>query len=228
VLGEPLLHPQLDEILSVAEDSELNVNLTTNGSLIRKQQEILHRHRLRLINISIHDIEENVPENEWKSTIGNIMQYALQASEKTYICLRLWNYEKEELSPFNRQCLEQIKKVLAINFNISAQRTRGNGIKLLPNIYLQNESRFEWQHTKKDNLSDTNKTCYALKDHIAILCDGSVVPCCIDADAHLLLGNIFTDDLNEIINSEKAQRIKKGFQHKQAVEEYCKTCGFWR
>ena len=51
VLGEPLLHPQLNEILAVAENSGLNINITTNGSLLDKKKEILLKHTIRQINI---------------------------------------------------------------------------------------------------------------------------------------------------------------------------------
>ncbi len=228
VLGEPLLHPQLDDLLTIAGENNLKVNITTNGSLIKHKQDILKKHNIRLVNISVHDIEENISADQLESYFSEILSYAFEASAHTYICLRLWNQEKDELTPFNQLCLNKIKEKLNLENDISFERTRGNGIKLCHNIYLQNESRFEWPDMQKKSVCNTNKTCYALKDHIAILSDGSVVPCCIDADAHLLLGNIFTDNLEDILNSEKAMKIKNGFKEKRIVEDFCKTCGFIR
>ena len=224
VLGEPLLHPNLDEMLTIAEENNLFVNLTTNGSLISLKKEMLKKHNIRLINISIHDIEENISAEKLDFYFDEVLSFAKESSEKTYICLRLWNQEKDEITSFNQLCLSKIKEKLNLDKNIPFAQTKGNGLKLLPNIYLQNERRFEWQHEKPN----TNKTCYALKDHIAILVDGSVVPCCIDADAHLRLGNIFSENLQDILNSEKALRINSGFLQKKAVEDYCKKCGFAR
>ncbi len=223
VLGEPLLHPQLDELLGIAQEAGLFVNITTNGSLIHQKKDILKKHSIRLLNISLHDIEENVNEQEIEQYFLEISDLARQISSKTYICFRLWNQTDDNISAFNQMCLQQLKEKLQLETDISPLATKGNGLKLLPNIYLQNEKRFEWQNKHKPTL---NKSCYALKDHIAILSDGSVVPCCLDADAHLYLGNIFTEDLQDILNSEKAIRIKDGFRKKIAVEDFCKTCGF--
>ena len=237
VLGEPLLHPHLDEILTIAEENNLFVNLTTNGSLISLKKEILKKHNIRLINISIHDIEENILSEKLDFYFDEALSFAKEFSAETYICLRLWNQEKDETTSFNQLCLSKIKEKLNLDFDIPFAQTKGNGLKLLPNIYLQNERRFEWQTPKslKGDLKTAQdkkfplgnlRVCYALKDHIAILVDGSVVPCCIDADAHLRLGNIFSENLHDILNSEKALRIKNGFLQKKAVEDYCKSCGF--
>jgi radical SAM protein with 4Fe4S-binding SPASM domain len=225
VLGEPLLHPHLDEILTIAEENNLFVNITTNGSLISQKKDILKKHNIRLVNISLHDIEENIPPEKLDSYFEEVLSFTKEISEKTYICLRLWNKEKEETTTFNSLCLSKIKEKLNLYFEVPTAQTKGNGFKLLPNIFLQNERRFQWQTTPKSPKGDFG-VCYALKDHIAILADGSVVPCCIDADANLLLGNIHDTELADILNSEKAIRIKKGFLNGKAVENYCKTCGF--
>lgn len=225
VLGEPLLHPQLDELLTIAEENNLFVNITTNGSLLKQKQDVLKRHRIRLINISVHDIEENIPRNKSDEYFSDIFSVIKEISSRTIICLRLWNGKNEEVSTFNQYCINTIKERLNIHQDISPLKTHGNGIKLAENIFLQNENRFEWPDKNNELLSD-DKICYALKDHIAILSDGTVVPCCLDADANLELGNIFTENLADILNKERAVKMKSGFQQKKAVEDFCKTCGF--
>lgn len=221
VLGEPLLHPQLDEILKICAEKELFVNISTNGSLLKKQKEILAQNPVRQVNISLHDAEENIPKEKWGSFIREILQISKELSAKTYINLRLWNNTNPASEEFNNLCVSLIKQ----EFNFSEDtifHTNERNITLAKNIYLQSAPRFSWQ---SENVSE-NKTCYALKDHVAILANGDVVPCCIDAEANLLLGNIFKDNLSDILQTEKAVKIKNGFAKRQAVEEYCKKCGF--
>ncbi|MDD4967894.1 MAG: radical SAM protein [Paludibacter sp.] len=225
VLGEPLLHPQLDEILAIAGDSGLNINITTNGSLLERKKEILQRHSIRQINISLHDAEENIPMDKWNEYMQSAINFAIEQAANTYICLRLWNTTNEESAGFNALCLEKIGQAFHLSTELLNQETKGNGLKLSDHIFLQRSPRFEWPdetHTGEQ----TTKNCYALRDHIAILSDGQVVPCCLDADANLRLGDIFTENLAYILDTQRAKNIKKGFEQRKVVEPICSTCGF--
>ncbi|MBP1663508.1 MAG: Radical domain protein [Bacteroidetes bacterium] len=220
VLGEPLLHPHLGQMLQLADESGLQVNLTTNGSLLQKQQALLTQHPVRQINISLHDAEENIASDNWKEFIENTLNIACELSLSSYISFRLWNQTNPTSKDFNEMCFSLIKDRFQIQENISGHT--GRNVALAPNIWLQLAPRFEWVKNEKA----TEKNCYGMRDQIAILSDGSVVPCCIDADASILLGNIFTDQLSDILKSERAQHIKNGFEQHKAVEPYCQTCGF--
>ena len=60
VKGEPLLHPNLEEFLKLAEKYELKVNLTTNGTLFPKLVDKLKAcNSLRKINFSLHCEQDN-------------------------------------------------------------------------------------------------------------------------------------------------------------------------
>jgi len=225
VLGEPLLHPQLDEILTIAENALLNINITTNGSLIDRKKGILLNHKIRQINISLHDAEENINSDSWNEYLHSVIDFAIVLAPTTYICLRLWNTTNEKSVDFNTRCL----KILAETFNLSTEilnkETTGNGLKLADHIFLQRSPRFEWPDETHSGVQ-TQKKCYALRDHIAVLSDGQVVPCCLDADGNMKLGDLFTEDLADILETKKAKDIKKGFEQRKIVESICATCGF--
>lgn len=225
VLGEPLLHPQLDEILTIAENAGLNINITTNGSLLERKKEILLKYSIRQINISLHDAEENIAKASWDEYLQTAIDFALLLAPTTYVCLRLWNTSNEKSADFNALCLEKI----GLLFNQSSEQlnkeTPGNGLKLADHIFLQRSPRFEWPDENQTGIQ-TTKTCYALRDHIAVLSDGQVVPCCLDADGNMRLGDIFTEDLSDILESKRAKDIKKGFEQRKVVESICATCGF--
>jgi radical SAM protein with 4Fe4S-binding SPASM domain len=225
VLGEPLLHPQLDEILSIAETANLNINITTNGGLLNRKKEMLLTHSIRQINISLHDAEENIPSEKWTDYLHSVFNFSLTASNKTYISLRLWNSSNTASAAFNTLCLDEIGKKFSLSSQEIIDKMKGNGLKLGEHIFLQKAPRFEWPD-ENGVKSQTQKNCYALRNHIAILADGQIVPCCLDADANMKLGNIFTGELSEILQSERAKNIKKGFEQRKIVEPICATCGF--
>jgi len=225
VLGEPLLHPKLDEILSIAEEVGLNINITTNGGLLEKKKKILLKHSIRQVNISLHDAEENISDDKWEDYLQSALNFSTEAATNSYVSLRLWNTSNIESVKFNSLCLQKIAEKFNFPIDTLNEKTVGNGIKLAEHIFFNKAPRFEWP-TENGNQSHTLKTCYALRDHIAILADGQVVPCCLDADAKLFLGNIFTENLSEILEKERAINIKKGFEQHKIVEPLCATCGF--
>ena len=225
VLGEPLLHPQLDAILTIASNAGLNINITTNGGLLERKKDILLRHSIRQINISLHDAEENVALDKWPDYLNAVLTYATQAAHHTYVCLRLWNTTNASSTEFNAFCLKHISEKFGVPEDKLMEATSGNGLKLAEHVFLQRAPRFKWPDEAKEG-SQTRKNCYALRDHIAILSDGRVVPCCLDADANMSLGNIFTENLSDILQTERAIKIKNGFEQRKVVEPICATCGF--
>lgn len=226
VMGEPLLHPDIEQMLMIAHETQLNVNITTNGSLINSKKAILLNNPIRQINISLHDAEENIKTDQWETYLDSIFDFAIEAAPATYINLRLWNAGVDESTTFNKFVLNKIAQKFNKSLNDLSIKGKGNGIKLAPHIFLQHAARFEWPDGEETR-TGTTKTCYALRDQIAVLVDGTIVPCCLDADAHLKLGNIFNSELSEILSSERALKIRNGFTNNKITEEFCKSCGFF-
>lgn len=226
VLGEPLLHPKLGEILLLAQKIGVFVNITTNGSLLLRKQNTLFQYPVRQINISLHDAEENIAAADLGDYLTSVLQFASKAASTTYINLRLWNGGVKSSSEFNRICIDKIGSYFSVKPDLLAKNEKDTGLKLADHIFLQTAPRFDWpdgETTRNENA----KTCYALRDQIAILVDGTIVPCCLDADGVMNLGNIFTDNLTDILNAERAQKIRNGFLNNKITEEHCKTCGFF-
>lgn len=69
-------------------------------------------------------------------------------------------------------------------------------------------------------------TCYGLIDHIGILVDGTIIPCCLDSKGIINLGNIYNDNLKEILKKDRVNNIIKGFKGNKKLEELCKHCKF--
>ena len=225
VLGEPLLHPQLDEILNIAETAGLNINITTNGGLLERKSDLLLKHAIRQINISLHDAEENIVPEKWKTYLQSALEFATEVAPNTYVSLRLWNSSNEASTEFNALCLNNIAEKFKLAIEFLERDLKGKGLKLSYHIFLLRAPRFEWPDKAKSG-TQTRQTGDPLRDHISILADGQVVPCCLDADANLILGNIFTEDLSDILERKRAKDMKKGFEQHKVVEPFCATCGF--
>ena len=137
-------------------------------------------------------------------------------------CLRLWNMES---SLFSENALTF--KLLKENFNtdIKIMRTDRNGIKLKDRVFLQQDKVFFWPDIKREPEFFEGK-CFGLKSHIGILVDGTVVPCCLDSGGNINLGNIFDENLSDILQSERALNIVEGFRRNKRVEHLCTTCGW--
>jgi radical SAM protein with 4Fe4S-binding SPASM domain len=225
VLGEPLSHPYFEEILNIAHIEDFHVNITTNGSLLEKKQNYLFTHPVRQINISLHDAEENIKPSLWTHYLNTSLNFAKQVAPTTYISFRLWNSSNANSESFNSLCKKLIQQHFGLNTIEFDKLKSGSSIKLSDHIYMQAAPRFDWPNTNGEP-THTTKKCYALRNHIAILSNGSVVPCCLDAEATIHLGNIFEEELADIITKERAVRMKKGFENGQAIENFCKTCGF--
>lgn len=226
VLGEPMMHPQLSEILEIAKQAGLKVNITTNGSYLTKKEAALSGDNVRQINISLHDLEENIPENQWEEKINQLLKTSgLLASRGIYVSIRLWNKDAIGADKFIQTALTAIQS----NYpDISQELNTGQyhtNIRLEERLFLQFAPRFRWPDGET-NLQGNVRTCYALRNQIAILSNGDVVPCCIDAGANLKLGNIFTEELSDILKNPKAIRMRLGFQQGIFTEGYCKSCGF--
>lgn len=224
VMGEPTLHPQLDKILDICEKLEYKVVITTNGTLLEKTGKLLlESSSLHKVNISVHALEAN-SGIDFDDYLNTCFDFAEKLSEKGKICvLRLWNLDGGLSQKVQNSLNEKILSVLNEKFpDTFTENTRG--FRIRPRLFLEFDKRFEWR-TADEN---TSVTCYGLRDQIGILCDGSVVPCCIDCDGAINLGNIFNDSVEDILNSERVMALVQGFREKKAVEEYCRHCGFVR
>lgn len=233
VLGEPLLHPNLKTFLDLSYKHDFKVNLTTNGTLINKVRDtLLGSLGLRQINISLHSFDANPINQTMDEYLKNIFSFIKEASEKSNIlfALRLWNLD-DNVSPYNKEknryILDMIENNFKLNYKIKEALTNVRGINLAPNVFLNQASRFNWP-MEKNKFFSNNGFCHGLRDQVAILVDGTVVPCCLDSQGIIKLGNIKETSFSEIINGKRACALYDGFTGRKVVEELCTKCDFRR
>ena len=227
LMGEPLLHPQLDELLSIAEELDFKVMLTTNGTLLPRRQELLCTSpALRKTSISLHSFEGNKPAGTLESYLNGCITYAKAAAQAGKLCaFRLWNLDGETTQGANQEN-DHILQLLHAAFP-GEWKTDWKGATLAPHIYLEWGEKFEWPDLTASE-HEGKAFCYGLRDHVGVLCDGTVVPCCLDHEGDIPLGDLFEQPLDEILASSRAQAIYNGFSNGSACEELCRKCGYSR
>ena len=231
LMGEPLLNRNLEKFLEISYNEGFKVNLTTNGTLIPKVKEVLlNAKALRQINISLHSFEANNNNILFTDYFNNVFDFVKEANENTdIICaMRLWNMDSSTLkgqNDLNNDILAEMGRILGYEGNLSEILERDNKVKIKDRMYLNGAEKFQWPAMNIEPLGDSG-FCHGLRDHFGILVDGTVVPCCLDGDGNIPLGNIYEKPLKEILEGERARSIYDGFSARKRVEELCKRCGY--
>jgi len=221
LMGEPLLHPNLERFLELAGDTGFKVILTTNGTLLARQQDmLLHSPALHKVNVSLHAFEANDLAVPFFKYLEDCFAFGQAAEGKKLVVYRLWNNGGQ--NEMNTRILE------AMHTHFPAHWVQERkGIRIGNRIFLEYGDKFDWPDLSAENTGD-RVFCYGLRDQLGILCDGTVVPCCLDHEGDIALGNLHKESLDQILEKDRAKAIYEGFSDKKAVEELCKHCGFAR
>lgn len=230
LMGEPFLNKNIKTFLDICSEYELEVNITTNGTLINEVKEILiNAESLRQINFSLHSFEANDSNIDFNEYLDNIINFIKEANEKTgVICtLRLWNQDLKykASNDMNVDILTYLQEQFHVQEDVKETLKVKNSFKLRDRVYISMGQKFMWPSLETEELGE-RAFCYGLRDQIGVLVDGTVVPCCLDSEGNIPLGNIFKNSMSEIINSKRAMDIYDGFSRRRAVEELCKKCGY--
>lgn len=218
LMGEPLTHPELAEFLKMAAALGYKSIITTNGTLLKKHGDELLNAGLHKVNISLHSFEDG-SDDSYREYVKSLSDFAKNAARVgTIVVFRLWN------RGFDGGRNEQAMRLLRENIEGEwLENTRG--IRICDKVYLEWGERFEWPDASAE-VKGERFFCYGLKDQFGILSDGTVVPCCLDSDGVISLGNIFNEDIDSILSSPRATAMVDGFKCGKASEELCRRCGY--
>ena len=218
LMGEPLTHPLLPDFIKLAGEYGYKSIITTNGTLLNKRKDELLSAGVHKVNISLHSFEDG-DDDSYISYVSSLADFAKAAADAgTIVVFRLWN--KGYDGGKNKFALNLLAQNITGEW---AENTRG--IRVRDKIFVEFGERFEWPDSNAE-IKGNKFFCYGLKDQFGILADGTVVPCCLDSDGVINLGNIFSEDINSILSSERATAIVEGFKQGKATEDLCQKCGY--
>lgn len=218
VMGEPLTHPQLPAFIHLAGERGFKSIITTNGTLLPRRGAELLAAGVHKVNLSLHSFEGSSAEAH-ERYVCSLADFAKRAADAgTIVAFRLWNKGFDDGK--NDFALKVLKEQIPGDW---VENSRG--LRIRDRIFIELGERFEWPDTNAEIRGNTFR-CYGLSAQFGILADGTVVPCCLDSDGVIGLGNIFREDLDAILRSERAVNIVRGFQCGKAAEELCRRCGY--
>lgn len=219
LMGEPLCHPHLYTFLELANEAGFKVILTTNGTgLANHSDRLCKAEGLHKVNVSLHAFEANDLAIPFSQYLGGCFSFGKKAEGNVLVSYRLWNHGGMDAKN------EEIMNALKTYFP-EPWVNEGRGIRIGQRVYLEYGDKFDWPDLSAPVCSD-RVFCYGLRDHVGVLSDGTVVPCCLDHEGDIALGNLFTQDLDEILNTPRALAIFNGFTTGNAPEELCHRCGY--
>ncbi len=231
VKGEPLLHPKLDQLLDAADTKGFKVNMTTNGTLIEKaRHRILGKPAVRQMNFSLHSFDGHEGSEDREGYLYRIIDFVREAVKQDIIVsFRLWNLTEDNMTNLqkqrNRETLDILEHEFGLDFKIEEKVVPGSGVKIAKNIYLNQDHEFEWPSLAAEE-DDGKGFCHGLRSQAGVLVDGTVIPCCLDGEGVINLGNINATPFSEIVESKRANDLFYGFSRREAVEELCRKCGY--
>ena len=231
LMGEPLAHPKINEILNLTSQAQGKVQITTNGILIKKLGAmLLEENSLRQINFSLQAFKDNFPDRPLSGYLDPIIYFTKECFDKrpdVYINYRLWNFGDKSFEE-NSEVIDYLAEKLQwgnIKREVDVSHIKSKKVFPKKKLYLHFDSRFDWPSPDFPPRSEQG-TCQGMRNHFGIHADGTVVPCCLDKEAVINLGNVFEEPLEQIIDGVRATAIREGFEKGKLVEDLCKRCTF--
>lgn len=211
VMGEPLLHPKVNELINIASE-RYYVNITSNGYLIKR---IENNTNIRQINLSLHSYDE-----KYNKSFDEYMNDIFSSVDKLIVNNTIVKYRVWVNSEYKDMILSKLEEKYGVVIGDN------KSLKLADNTYYEVEHEFIWPSMDNDYYTEEG-SCRGLRDHIGILVDGTVIPCCLDSAGIINLGNIYKQDLSDIIGSDLFKEMKQGFLNNKKVHELCRKCNFY-
>ncbi|MBS1959735.1 MAG: radical SAM protein [Bdellovibrionales bacterium] len=230
LMGEPLLHPKLDELLEICARYSTPVFFVSNGVLLSdKRSELLLHPVIRQVNFSLHSYLDNYPDKDPSEYLVRIFAFtdmALERRPDLYVNFRLWNLQDTiGKSSENVLIRERVEKhygaTLRTDPNVRVTKSQN----LRGRLYVHYDTEFTWPSLDLPVIGSKG-TCYGLRNHFGILADGTVVPCCLDKEGQIPLGRVGEAPIEAILSGERATHILKGFLSGMLQEDLCQRCDY--
>lgn len=220
VLGEPLMHPDLAGILAACRQEGVHVQLTTNGTLLKERLPVLKQYPPRQINISIHSYWEQ-PACFSENYLQDVLACGDVLAANSYISYRLWQVKKGENDPNTSYLL----KMIVDHYGQPFPERLDRGMTLAPQRFLSFDSSFVWPSVQNPFVSETGR-CRGLLEMVAILSNGNVVPCCLDAHGEEVLGNIFEESFETILSKPHTEMLQDAMRQGKLLSPLCQHCSY--
>lgn len=231
LMGEPLAHPEFKKILEICDEEKATVQLVTNGTLLSKYDfnTFFNANSLRQINFSLHSFKDNFPGQDVRPYLYDILQFSREALKERpdlYVNFRFWNLATlKETNEENKEIIDHICEFFQVPMHERTDVGFRKSKNITGRVYFHFDTRFEWPNLNDPERGDKG-FCHALSQQVGIHADGTVVPCCLDKEAKIPLGNVYEASFESILNHPRLVNMREGFQKHNLTEELCKKCTY--
>jgi radical SAM protein with 4Fe4S-binding SPASM domain len=230
VVGDPLTLPNLEQYLDIIHKYKMKAMLTTSGYFMKKHSfETLFHPAVKQINVSLNAFNKNdtsISFEQYMKPILNLCHEKVKQEKELFINLRMWNLDEimsEE--SFNKELFDVLEKEFSVILDLQTLDPKEKkSIRLDNKVLLHFDNYFEWPSLENKNYG--HGTCQGLDSHIGILANGDVIPCCLDNDAVMKLGNVKKQTLKEIVQGTRATDMREAFKVGHCSEEMCLKCSY--
>ena len=214
-LGDPLIHPELDEMCRIADDAGLNSHVSTNYSfrLSDERIESIVSSGLSHLTICLDGMSQ---ETYQRTRVGGSIDWVMSNLERTCTARdrlrqKLPRIEVQYLMyQHNEHEIEQANEIcnrLGVDQFAAKWGDLGNLTDFLPQKYRIEGPKEPYRLP----------LCHWPYASTVIKFNGDVIPCCnyrageqyIPGRDYRVLGNVFEQDLQEIWNSEEYRSIRR-------------------
>jgi sulfatase maturation enzyme AslB (radical SAM superfamily) len=223
--GEPLLHPQVFEMLEKAVAEGFEVGIVTNGTPLTPERiGRLAGLGLAYIQFSFAGWDKASYEGtyigaKFERTLDNLraLDAAVKGTRTSFVVKAVatedWEATLEKTAAFLRaQGIERVFTVVGNNFGGHVQLGR----------YIEKHGVWSQKHIDHHR----RMPCRVLLKSVGVFCDGTVTACaCYDSNAELKIGHIMEQGLVEIRNGAPFRRILESFRCGDLADiPMCGTC----
>lgn len=230
LMGEPLAHPDFAQMVEICAEHQVKIFLVSNAILLKPEKfATLLNPAFYQINFSLHSFFDNFPGKDPSRYLQRIFAFtelAMAERPELFINYRLWNlHEPTAHAESNKAMLSRICSYFAVPEPNSIDVRQQKNVKLKNRLYLHFDTEFTWPGLNQPILGKHGQ-CYGLSSHFGILVDGTVVPCCLDKEAAISLGNVKEVSIAQVLASSRARALLQGFKNHQLVEDLCRRCQY--
>jgi len=209
-MGEPLLHPKITEMIDYCEDNGIRAGISTNATLLtEKIGKKLLKSKLSEITLCMDGATKKTYEKirqgaNYETVKKNILRFLemKKKSGNTRMKAIVQLIEMDETVDEKEKFLEEWKKTSADKIFFKKFSTWADQVEGIKELAGQ-------KHRYMNKLDAKRPPCFIPWQSVVVLWDGKVVPCCIDFDGKIELGDLTKQTLAEIWNGEPMKKLRK-------------------
>jgi radical SAM protein with 4Fe4S-binding SPASM domain len=236
-IGEPLLHPQIEEALRIVGRLPRWAVGTNGQALDERRRKALIENKFKDLTLSIDAISSEVhssmrPGLSFTKVLDNVLSLLRELREVErfwryiYIQIIVTKVNQGEVQSFIDFWLTKTQDLGGVVVFIKPMYQwpgLDNSFYPSPKIEIKEQDRvligpFESSTKFRDN-------CNLFNDWAMIQSDGAYQPCCMNVDDDFQIGNVKDHTIMELYNSPKMNQLRV-FQHQKLYDQipFCNKC----